>query len=56
MTPQLLSLRTSFRGLFITPTEAKKSVVYAGKGRHFVEKKDPIWLEIELTTLRFRFD
>jgi hypothetical protein len=34
--------------LFITLTEIKKSVIYDGKRRRFVERKDEILLEIEL--------
>jgi hypothetical protein len=48
MTQRLFSFSTPFRALFITLTEIKKSVIYDGKRRRFVERKDEILLEIEL--------
>jgi hypothetical protein len=48
MAPQPSSLRTSYRALFITSKEGKKSVIYDGRRRRFAEGKVPIWLEIEL--------
>jgi hypothetical protein len=40
MTPQLSSWRTSFLRLFITDTEAEKSVVYGRRETAFVEGKN----------------
>jgi hypothetical protein len=37
MAPQLSSLRTSFRALLITDTEAEKSVIYGRRRTRFIE-------------------
>jgi hypothetical protein len=56
MATHFSSLRTSFLGLFITDTEAEKSVIYGSRRTKFIEGKRLIFdVGLNCTTLQPNF-
>jgi hypothetical protein len=53
MAARLASLRTSFRAIFITPVELKKSVIYSGTQQGFVIKESKATTRLNCTAQRF---